>query len=111
MKDKVSTNKKEKIILPSPLRGLFLDFDGTLVDSMPSLWRSYQLFLEQQGITGRYEDFCELIGASLSEIVHKLIVTYKLLGSFEELTSCYQKLFKQIYAQECQFFPHDQDQI
>ncbi len=71
------------------LRALLLDFDGTLVDSLPALRRAYDAFLGEHGIDGSSGEFEQLNGPTLAEIVAKLKVHHGLQPPVEILFSRY----------------------
>lgn len=50
------------------IRGLFLDLDGTLADSMPVMRETYFRFLARRGAQGSQEEFDSLAGRPLSDI-------------------------------------------
>ncbi len=75
-------------------RGLFLDFDGTLVDSLPQLRAAYSGFLGIYGVEGSPEEFEELNGPSLTEIVQRLRDRYHLDASHADLMRHYENVLK-----------------
>ena len=75
-------------------RGLFLDFDGTLVDSLPQLRAAYSGFLRIYGVEGSPEEFEELNGPSLTEIVQRLRDRYHLDASHTDLMRHYQDVLQ-----------------
>ena len=74
--------------------GLFLDFDGTLVDSLPQLRAAYSDFLGIYGLEGSPEEFEELNGPSLTEIVQRLQDRYRLDASHADLMRHYQDVLQ-----------------
>ena len=54
------------------IKGLLIDLDGTLVDSVPALFQVYKKFLAYYGKEGTKEEFISLIGPSIDEIVEIL---------------------------------------
>lgn len=89
---------KNKIDLDN-LKYLFVDFDGTLVDSVPLLYENYQRFMEKYGKEGSLKEFITLMGPTISEFVPVLIAKHDLPNNSEELikvyteglTECYEK--------------------
>jgi len=73
-------------------RGLFIDFDGTLVDSIPQLEGAYLAFLEEFGIEGRREEFEEFNGPSLAEIVSRLSQRHDLGAPHSKLLDRYEEI-------------------
>lgn len=57
---------------------IFFDLDGTLADSIPAMYEVYISFLSKFGIKGTKEEFEELNGPSLSEIVDILRTRHRL---------------------------------
>lgn len=84
---------------------LFIDFDGTLVDSHPLLYETYAAMMQQQGLKPTKEEFEELIGPSLPEVIETLRWKYKWEISAETLLDQYMRLLRQRYPQEAPFFP------
>lgn len=76
--------------LEGPLPKLILcDLDGTLADSMPCLYRVYSAFLRHYGMEGHRDEFEELIGPSLREVVAILRERYALSDDEVALYSTY----------------------
>lgn len=90
---------------PPSLKAVLVDFDGTLVDSMPALRECYRSFLEYYGIESCEKDFRSLIGPSLLEIVENLRLKYSLPGSSESLYGHYSDLVRNAYANKISLFP------
>jgi phosphoglycolate phosphatase-like HAD superfamily hydrolase len=63
---------------PPDRRGLFLDLDGTLADSLGVLRRSYFRFLREFNQEGSDAEFDRLNGPKLSEIIGTLQREYHL---------------------------------
>lgn len=87
------------------LKGIFVDFDGTLVDSLPALWKCYRLFLSSHGIDGNEEEFISLMGPQIGEIVAALKEKYHLLPSHEDLIGQYREIVAAAYATNVVLFP------
>ncbi len=84
---------------------IFIDFDGTLADSHPRLFQAYKTFMELNGRTATIEEFKELVGPTLPEIVTKIIQKYGLKSSTEQLLSSYRSIMDQVYTYEIKLFP------
>jgi len=75
-------------------RGLFLDFDGTLADSLPQLRAAYSGFLQTYGVEGSPAEFEEMNGPSLTEIVQRLRDRHSLDASHADLMRHYQDVLQ-----------------
>ncbi len=69
---------------------LLIDFDGTLVDSLPALALAYASFLEAHGCAPSGEEFDALNGPALPEIVATLKATHGLKPPLEALLRDYR---------------------
>lgn len=79
---------------------IFFDMDGTLVDSMPALYKAYLAFLHDYGITGNEQEFHQLNGPSLSEVVSILKKRYDLPFDKDSLLKSYLNNVIGFYAEE-----------
>lgn len=84
---------------------LFVDFDGTLFDSMPILWKCYEDFLRTYGVFAAREDFEGFIGSSLLEVVTELKKKCRLNGEISELFLRYESLVAKAYEEDVFLFP------
>lgn len=89
---------------PCKLRAVLVDFDGTLVDSLPALWGCYKTFLGKYQVAASLEEFRALLAPSLFEIVEKLKSSHALPGTTEALYSEYWTLVCEAYVQNVSFF-------
>lgn len=87
------------------IRGLFLDLDGTLADSMPVMRETYFRFLAARGARGSQAEFDELAGRPLSAIAVMLKQTHGLSESPHAILRDYLDTVEAIYAQEAQPMP------
>ena len=87
------------------IRALLIDLDGTIIDSMPALYRTYLNILQERGITGNQEEFDRLTGFSLSEIARALKATYGWKESYEVIFSRYLTLLHHHYVLSPLTFP------
>jgi HAD superfamily hydrolase (TIGR01509 family) len=76
---------------------IFCDLDGTLVDSIPAMCRVYLEFLKTFRIDGSEEEFDELNGPSLREIVFLLKKRYELEEDLESLCDLYKAKVSDAY--------------
>lgn len=80
------------------LRGLLLDLDGTLADSLPVMRLAYVRFLESCGRVGCDGEFDSLNGPPLAEVVRLLIAAHRLEEPAEMLLTRYRELIGALYA-------------
>ncbi len=73
-------------------RGLLVDLDGTLCDSLEGLRAAYRAFLAGFGAEGDEAEFALLNGPPLDEVVRILIRRRSLVGDAAELTRRYRSL-------------------
>jgi HAD superfamily hydrolase (TIGR01509 family) len=78
-------------------RGVFLDLDGTLADSLGVLRQVYFRFLEKFGRTGSDLEFTELNGPNLGEIVSILRTRHGLQVPADDLLAIYNHLIEDAY--------------
>jgi HAD superfamily hydrolase (TIGR01509 family) len=79
---------------------LFLDLDGTLVDSEPLHFRSHREFLSSQGITAHDDSFSANIGKGDRQFYEDLIAAHSVKGDAVEWVQQKTALLMQIYRQE-----------
>jgi beta-phosphoglucomutase len=82
------------------LQSVFVDLDGTLINSLPFLYSIYLNFLEHFSIQGTQEEFDSLNGPSLKEIVEILKSRYHLPESVYYMTKQYQNKINQVYKKD-----------
>jgi len=80
-------------------RGLFLDLDGTLVDSLSGLRRAYFQFLREFNLDGSEAEFDRLNGPKLPEIISALQMKYHLPGDHADLLELYNRLIDAVYEE------------
>jgi mannitol-1-/sugar-/sorbitol-6-phosphatase len=78
---------------------IFFDLDGTLADSIPVLKQVYVDFLTRYDARGSEQEFDELNGASLGEIIRFTRGRYGLSASEHELKEAYLELLCQAYRE------------
>ncbi len=84
---------------------LLIDFDGTMVDTVPTLFRMYMNFLAEHGAEGSEKEFNYLNGRAGHEAIVYLKETYELPQSMEELALDYMMKLREFYASDVEFFP------
>lgn len=78
-------------------RGLFLDLDGTLADTLGVLRQAYRDFLARFGAAGSEREFESLNGPPIPEIVARLQTVHRLPGTVTELTALYRSLMEEAH--------------
>lgn len=78
-------------------KGLFLDLDGTLANSLPALKEVYFSFLTSLGAKGSEEEFQRLNGPPLVQIVEALRGSHNLLGDPAKMIDLYLALTRQAH--------------
>jgi beta-phosphoglucomutase len=76
----------------------FLDWDGTLADSLSNLRTAYDDFLDSHGFQGSDEEFHSINGPSWNEIAAYLKEKYKLKDSVDQIHKNYQKILISHYS-------------
>jgi HAD superfamily hydrolase (TIGR01509 family) len=82
-----------------------VDFDGTLVDSLDELYLVYLGFLEHYGHRGSREEFQELNGPSILQVIDILAKRYHLEHDKEVLAQVYWAKLRDFYARNAQPLP------
>lgn len=75
-------------------RGLFLDLDGTLADSLPTLYAVYLEFLRTFGCAGTEAEFEAVNGPPLEVVVEHLGRNHRLPGKPSEWLAAYRRLLQ-----------------
>lgn len=78
-------------------KAVLLDLDGTLVDSLPSIYQVYINFLKQYGIEASYESFHSLNGPSIQEIIEILKKRHGIEDSSEKMFREYETKTASVY--------------
>jgi beta-phosphoglucomutase-like phosphatase (HAD superfamily) len=84
---------------------IFIDLDGTLIDSLSALYVAYTTFLHAFEKMGSRAEFEELNGPSLEEIVKTLKDRHRLPSSHTTLLRFYRRLLNLAYAESVAVFP------
>ncbi len=83
---------------------VFIDMDGTIVDSHPVLLQIYLDFMRRMGVEGSQEEFQELVGPSMPEVVAILRDRYGIDLSVEGLTGQYHQALESVYTNKLRIF-------
>lgn len=81
-------------------KAVFIDMDGTIVESHPILKQLYFDFMANVGLQGSSQEFEELMGPSMAEVVAILKKRYNLSLSVRDMLGMNQKKLEDIYANE-----------
>ena len=87
----------------SKIKWVFLDFDGTLVNSLDIMFRIYEEFMKEEDLPSSKNEFDTLNGPSLKEIVTIIKSKYGLNSSINNLYTRYQNKVEQLYPQSLPF--------
>jgi len=79
-------------------RGLFLDLDGTLADSLPAMEAAYRALLRRFGREGSAAEFKSLNGPPATVIVERIAKAHALPTPTEELLAIYRDLVAEAHA-------------
>lgn len=77
---------------------VLIDFDGTLINSIASLYKSYYELVALYGIEGNKEEFNSLNGPSTFEIVEILKTKHELPHEVNDIYSSYVKIINNNYS-------------
>lgn len=80
------------------VKAIFFDLDGTLAESTASLYGVYSEFLSLFGIVGTGNEFDELNGKNIVQIVALLKKRYELAENTDELIEKYQDAVSRAYV-------------
>jgi HAD superfamily hydrolase (TIGR01509 family) len=87
----------KKAIMNNKYNWIFFDLDGTLADSIPAMYQVYLDFLSKFDKKGTREEFEELNGPSLTEIVSVLKTRYGLIDDDVFLMNSYKEKIQDAY--------------
>lgn len=90
------------------LKFLFIDFDGTLVDSVPFLYEHYSNFLKKYEREGSLEEFKSLMGPAIPEFVPLLKARHKIEEDLPKLIHVYTEELADRYKEEAQLIKGSQ---
>ncbi len=91
-------------------KGLFLDFDGTLIESMHLIKEAYDKLLEQHGKMGSEEEFHALAGPPTHVYLKNILQQYNIPVSFENFKVQYDTILESLY-QDITSLPYALDLI
>lgn len=83
---------------------VFFDFDGTLVDNLNVMYQVYEKFLNEFGHSGNQNEFSNLNGPTISQIVNYLKKKYSLPDSEKILFEKYQQKVESSFLNDVKAF-------
>lgn len=89
-------------MIRAKVKYLFIDFDGTLVDTVPLLYENYLSFLKKYGKNGSLEEFISLMGPAIAELIPILKKKHCLEDAEQELVLAYTKDLIKRYTDDAQ---------
>lgn len=96
---------KEADKTTSSTRGLFLDLDGTIADSLSVLRQVFHEFLSTHGIKSSEEEFSQAIGPPISEGLLRLKKYRGISMSRHQFLAGYWELLESRYLQQARLMP------
>lgn len=87
----------ERFIFTMERKGLFLDFDGTLVESLHLLKQAYDKLLNLYGKAGTLEDFHALCGPPTSVFLENIIKKYTLPATLKDVMRTHDANVRKLY--------------
>lgn len=90
---------------PEKLKAILIDFDGTLIDSMPFLFQAYSEMLLKRGANPNASEFKELTGPTIKECVLRLQQRYGFKESIEEILKEWRAALVPLYEGEMKPLP------
>lgn len=84
---------------------ILVDFDGTLVDSVPLLYQTYLQFLSHYGYIGSEDEFKACCGMTIPQFVQHLVKRYSIPGVVANHTCHYYDAVSQVYQHKMTLFP------
>ncbi len=83
--------------MPTLIKNLLLDFDGTLVNSLPSLKLAFTDLLQTYSIELDAYQFSDFNGPTISEIITTIHAEQTVQASVKEMLSCYHDIIDHHY--------------
>lgn len=93
------------------MKAALIDLDGTLADSLNSLYHAYERFLGKFSIVATNEEFTELMGPTLPEVVAILREKHGLKETEKKLLEIYEETLEALYANEIRPLPGAEEML
>ncbi len=90
--------------VPNAIQAVLFDLDGTLANSLGALKKVYFEFLSSYNVVGSDQEFSELSGPSILEIVEKVRTRHNLTPAVDLLHENYMSRLETAYAQNVEPF-------
>lgn len=104
--------EKDDLMDTEQLKAILIDFDGTLVNTLPVLFNAYKEGLAIISCKGSREEFEKLNGATFREILESLAVTHQLNPQqIIDFATFYKQKAHALATAEAQLFPGVEDFI
>jgi HAD superfamily hydrolase (TIGR01509 family) len=105
-KNQYNKTNEAPTINTNELAYVFVDMDGTLLDTLPGLYKVYMTFLKDHHEKGNQKEFDSLNGRTVSEVVQILKNRYHLKSLESHLEKYYKDLYLEYYQKLPPLYPH-----
>lgn len=96
---------------PKTLKAFLIDFDGTLIDSMPYLLQAYRDMLIKRGVKPSDKEFNELIGPTIQEVAALLKKRHGLQDGTDVILKEWRERLLPLYQEKMECLPGALDTI
>jgi len=79
------------------LKGIFFDFDGTLVDSLDLMFNAYEQFLTNFNLKPSFDEFTDFNGPPIKKVIELIKEKYHLKNDIDYLVSMYDEIIDDLY--------------
>lgn len=83
---------------------IFLDLDGTLINSLPRLRNTYHDFLSEHNIQGSYQEFDQLKTSSIEKLIEYFKMKYSINHPSHHLKKQYEQYLQKYYFEAPLFY-------